>query len=200
MGDLLARVNGEFADPIRRFLEMDSSHRAHLAKEAPAVCQGGAINDAEALERCISAICAAKSVQPPAKLWNARPPFYEAVRPHMGTLQTLNPQDVTAFRYHVAKSRADKLCKDPPNDGNRAPVTEHHHAPVADRAPLAVTLLGLAALAAVRLGSLVRPEFRSTSPALIQGIYLWMGLTPPEEHIAPPTLDGRPLYNRYSGA
>jgi hypothetical protein len=186
---VIARSGGEYSGPIQRFLEMSAEQRAELARTAPKACQGGMVHDPVMFEQCIESVCDGKKNQAPSRLWNERPPFFEALRANKETLFTLLPQDTTAFRHYIAKARADKLCKDPPDDGNRAVVTAPQQAPVPNRVPLAVALIGLAALAAVRLGSMIKPELRPAAPSLIQGIYLWMGLTPPEESIAPPIID-----------
>lgn len=192
--DPTSRAGKEFASPIARFLELSPQQQHELAQSAPAACQGNTVNVVEALERCIEAICANRGKATPNRLWQDRPPFFDAIRANRNAIVPLTPQAQIAFRHYVAQSRADVYCpKDPPNDGNRAVVTDPFRVPAIDQPPLAVAFLGLAALAAVRLASLVRPELRPAAPGLIQGIYLWMGLTPPAENMMP-------RYNRYTDA
>lgn len=201
--NLLTGGNNRLNTAFQSFGNFSRTQVEQLAQRAPEACAGdGSIAEVTVLRNCADAVCTQSNTRSKAisDSTGFNPfGFFAAIR---GTplLNITDPVTLKALRYHLVSDMADVFCKDPPNDGNRAVVTEPHHAPATDRAPLALALLGLAALAAVRLGSLVRPDLRPAAPGLIQGIYLWMGLTPPNELTAPPLLDGRPLYNSYTGA
>lgn len=200
--NLLTGGSNEFSTSLQSFDKLTHGRMAELAQRAPEACGGGELTDPAVMEACANAVCADKktTLKPFSDHTGfSRPDFYSALR---GTafLSITDPVTVKALRYHLASTMADIFCKNPPNDGHGAVVTDRVPAPAPQTAPLFVALVGLAALAAVRLGSLVRPEFRSASPALIQGIYLWMGITPPTEFIAPVLIDGQDSVYRYNGA
>lgn len=201
--NLLTGGNNRFSTGIEVFSSLSREDVANLAAEAPAGCGGGSsINDVHAMESCINDVCAARNTNVKSRHDPAafnRPEFFNTLLRHP-ILELRDPTTLKALRYYFARSMADSFCKDPPNDGNRAVVTDLFHVPAIDQPPLAVAFLGLAALAAVRLATFVQPELRPASPGLIQGIYLWMGLTPPAESIMPPCIDGLPKYNSYTDA
>lgn len=201
--NLLTGGNNRINAALQSFNGLSQAQVEQLAQHAPEACAGNSsIAEVAALRNCADAVCAQRNtrLKSISDGTGFNPfGFFAALR-GSAFLNIADPLTLKALRYHLASDMADVFCKDPPNDGNRAVVTESQHAPAPDRTPLAVALIGLAALAAVRLGSLIKPDLRPAAPSLIQGIYIWMGLTPPDELIAPPTLDGRPLYNSYSGA
>lgn len=201
--NLLTGGNNRINAALQSFNGLSQAQVERLAQHAPEACAGGSgIAEVNALRECADAVCTQRNthLKSISDGTGFNPFGYFAALRGSVFLSITNPVTLKALRYHLASNMADVFCKDPPNDGNRAVVTDPQHAPVPDRTPLAVALIGLAALAAVRLGSLIKPDLRPATPGLIQGIYLWMGLTPPEEFIAPPIIDGGPLYNRYSGA
>lgn len=200
--NLLTGGSNGFSRTLQTFRELPHGRVMELSQHAPEACGGGDINDVAAMEACANAVCTnnGSTLKPFSdRTGLSRPDFFSALR---GTtfLSIQDPVAVKALRYHLASNMAHIFCKDPPNDGNRAVVTEHQHAPAANQISLGAALIGLAALAAVRLGSIVYPELRPASPGLIQGIYLWMGITPPAEFFAPPVIDGDDGHYRYTGA
>lgn len=190
--NLLTGGSNKFSPGLKEFSTWSPQRVAELAQEAPDACGGNdGINSSSTMENCIKAVCAARNSAAKGlsdSTGFGRPEFFNALLRHP-LLSANDPMAFKALRYHWARSMADVFCKDPPNDGTRAVVTERQPTPV--KGPdWTVAFVGLAALAAVRLGSLVYPELRPASPGLIQGIYLWMGITPPEEFFAPTAIDG----------
>lgn len=201
--NLLTGGGNSFNTHLNSFEKFSGQQITELAQRAPDACGGGGgISDPYAMETCVDTVCGAQDKKMKALTDStgfSRFAFFAALR---GTsfLATQDPITLRAMRYHLATQMADVFCKDPPNDGNRAPVTEELHAPAASRPSFGIALVGLAALAAVRLGSIVYPELRPASPGLIEGIYLWMGITSPAEIFSPPVIDGDDGHYRYTGA